>query len=349
MSSSPNLAERRPRAAPRRGTPSLSIVIPCYNEEEVLPALFDRLEQLERQLLAADLIAAPLRLVLVDDGSKDATWAMIDSPATSLAVTGVRLSRNYGHQNALLAGLMQAKGDIVISMDADLQDDPDAVIPMVRAYHHGAEIVFGVRDSRHRDTWFKRSTARGYYKALRVLGVDLIPDHADFRLMSRKALNALAEFGEANLFLRGLVRQLGFPHAIVKYDRAERMAGESKYPLGKMVALGLEGITSFSVKPLRMITLFGFVVALMAFLFGLFALVTWISGHTVPGWTSIVLPLSLLSGANLIALGVVGEYVGRIYKETKGRPRFLVDEVVEGASASAEIQPARGEVLSWSR
>lgn len=333
-----------------RGVPSLAIVVPCHNEQEALPYLFRRLEALNKTLLDQRLIGGPIELVLVDDGSRDTTWRVIQAAQTELPVTGVKLSRNYGHQNALLAGLFQAKTDVVVSMDADLQDDPDAVVPMVKAYLKGAEIVYGVRDRRDRDTWFKRVSARGYYRALGALGIDLIPDHADFRLMSRKSLDALAEFGEANLFLRGLVRQLGFPFAVVKYDRAERVSGTSKYPLGKMLALGLEGITSFSVKPLRLIVLFGFAVAALAFTFGLFAFVGWASGRAVPGWTSIVLPLSLLGGVHLIALGVVGEYVGRIYQETKRRPRYIVDTVDMGeAVATTDRRVSGGEVVSWTR
>lgn len=312
-----------------RVAPRLSIVIPCYNETAVLPQLFARLETLEAALLAQGAIGGPITLVLVDDGSQDGTWAMIEAAQTRLSVMGVRLSRNHGHQRALLAGLMQAPGDAVVSMDADLQDDPDAVIAMVAAYRRGAEVVFGVRASRSTDTIFKRRTARAYYDLLERLGVDLIPDHADFRLMSRKALRALSEFGETNLFLRALVRQLGFRCEIVTYDRAARAAGESKYTLGKMLGLAIDGITSFSVRPLRLITLFGFVVALIAVGFSALALLAWLRGDVVPGWTSIVLPLSLLGGAHLVALGVIGEYIGKIYQETKRRPRFLIDEIVE--------------------
>jgi glycosyltransferase involved in cell wall biosynthesis len=311
-----------------RPAPSLSVVVPCHNEEAALPHLFRRVDTLNASLLAQGLMSRPMQLVLVDDGSCDATWQTIAEAATTLPVTGVRLARNHGHQHALFAGLMQARSEAVVSMDADLQDDPEAIGRMLEAYMRGAEVVYGVRDRRDTDTWFKRHSARAYYATLERLGVDLIPDHADFRLMSRKALKALSKFGETNLFLRGLVRQLGFRSEIVLYDRAARVEGESKYTLGKMVALGLEGITSFSVKPLRMIVVMGFWVAALAFLFGLFSVWAWIGGHTLPGWTSIVLPLSLLGGMHLIALGVIGEYVGKIYQETKHRPRFLIDEVV---------------------
>ena len=328
MSYLPASREGLGAATPVRPHPDLAIVVPCHNEEEGLPALLSRLERLSDDLLARRLPVRPLRLVLVDDGSRDGTWEAIRTAATPLHVTAVRLSRNHGHQNALIAGLAHAEGDAVVSMDADLQDDPDAVIGMVEAYARGAEIVYGVRASRASDTFAKRSSARAYYGALRRLGVDIIPDHADFRLMSRRALQALDAFGETNLFLRGMVRKLGFASEIVHYDRAPRTAGESSYPVGKMVALALEGVTSLSVKPLRMIVGAGFAVAGIALLFGLYAAAAWAFGRTVPGWTSIVLPLSLLGGMHLVALGVIGEYVGKIYEETKRRPRFIVDECV---------------------
>lgn len=315
-----------------RCAPTLSIVVPCYNEEAALQPLFDRLEQLSQQLLGRGLITQPIDLVLVDDGSQDRTWDMIESATTFLPVTGVKLSRNQGHQPALFAGLMQAKSEAVVSMDADLQDDPDAIIGMVEAYLRGAEVVYGVRASRSFDTFFKRWTAQKYYDGLARLGVDLLPDHADFRLMSRKALNALSQFGETNLFMRALVRKLGFPSETVNYHRAPRVAGESKYTLNKMMELGFDGVTSFSVKPLRMIVLFGFIVAIVAFLFAVFALVAWAAGSALPGWTSIVFPLSLLGGVHLVALGVIGEYVGKIYEETKRRPRYIIDEVVDVGS-----------------
>lgn len=328
-----------------RSAPTLSIVVPCYNEEAALPPLFDQLEQLSEQLFASGLITQPVELVLVDDGSQDCTWDMIQNAKTRLPVTGVKLSRNQGHQPALFAGLMQAKSDTVVSMDADLQDDPNAIIEMVEAYIRGADVVYGVRASRSSDTWFKRWTAQKYYSALGHLGVDLLPDHADFRLMSRKALNALSQFGETNLFMRALVRKLGLPSEVVTYERAVRSAGESKYNLSKMMELGLDGVTSFSVKPLRMIVVFGFLVAIVAFLFALFALVAWAAGRALPGWTSIVLPLSLLGGAHLVALGVIGEYVGKIYEETKRRPRFIVEEVIDADRVAFEAKAAPSMIV----
>lgn len=316
-----------------RAAPSMAIVVPCHNEEEVLPKLWRRLEKLAADLEQTRAISGPLELILVDDGSTDQTWAVIKNAETSLFIKGISLSRNHGHQHALFAGLMNADADVVVSMDADLQDDPDAIVDMLAAYARGAEIVYGVRGSRTVDTWFKRWSAQKYYGLLSTVGVDLIPDHADFRLMSRKALTTLAEFGETNLFLRGLVRQVGFASETVTYDRAKRAAGESKYPLGKMIALALEGITSFSVRPLRLIAILGFVIAGFAFLFTFYSIIAWMFGQTVPGWTSIVVPMYMLGGVHLIALGVIGEYVGKIYQETKRRPRFIVDEVVTSGAA----------------
>lgn len=328
MSYSPPTDESVKGTRRLRERPILSVVVPCYNEEEVLPILFARLASLETTLMSQDLISGPIELVLVDDGSSDATWDVILKGQTKLAITAVKLSCNCGHQNALVAGLEKASGDIAISMDADLQDDPGAIVGMVRAYFDGAEIVYGVRVSRHSDTWFKRNSARAYYKALRILGVDLIPDHADFRLMSRKALSALREFDETNLFLRGLVRKLGFPSAIVTYDRGCRGAGRSSYSLRKMMSLAVEGVTSLSIHPLRIIAITGLSMSLIAFILGFLAVVAWFAGETVPGWTSIVLPMSLLSGIHLLALGIIGEYVGKIYQETKRRPRYILEDVV---------------------
>jgi len=312
-------------------------VVPCYNEQDALPHLFRRLETLNANLLESGRLTQPLRLVLVDDRSTDRTWEVISAARTTLAVEGVRLARNRGHQNALLAGLRHARTEVVVSMDADLQDDPDAIGAMLDAYGRGAEIVYGVRDRRDADTWFKRRSARAYYALLARLGVDLLQDHADYRLMSRKALAALAEYGESNLFLRGLVRELGFRSEIVLYDRAARSEGESKYTLGRMIALAVEGVTSFSVQPLRIISLMGLLVAGISFIFSIYVLVAWMMDRTTPGWASIVLPLSLLGGVHLIALGIIGEYVGKIYQETKRRPRYLVDEIsmVERVEAPA--------------
>ncbi|MEL6689872.1 MAG: glycosyltransferase family 2 protein [Pseudomonadota bacterium] len=316
--------------------PTLSFVIPCYNEEEALPALLEALTTLSARLLKSGRIAAPAELLLVDDGSRDNTWKMIEAARKTHGVTGLRLSRNQGHQAALLAGLLNSDADVTISMDADLQDDPTVVEQMLDRYREGAEIVFGVRAARDTDTAFKRITARGYYKMLTAMGVDIIPDHADFRLMSAKTIRALDSFKERNLFLRGLVRQIGFESAIVTYDRAERVAGDSKYPLRKMLSLAVEGVTSFSIKPLRIITGLGFIVAGLSMCYAIYSLVMWTMGSVVPGWTSIVLPIYILGGVHMIALGVIGEYIGKIYLETKGRPRFIVDEITRPNQASSE-------------
>ncbi len=307
-----------------RDIPTLDIVIPCYNEQEVLPVLLDRLGRLGEELVAQRRVVTAPRLILVDDGSSDATWNLIKG---ATAVLGVRLSRNHGHQAALIAGLTHATADVVISMDADLQDDPAVVGEMIDAYRNGAEVVYGVRALREQDTHFKRGTAQTYYKILSALGVDIIPDHADFRLMSRKALALLWEFPERNLFLRALVRQIGLSSANVYYNRMERAGGHSKYDLPRMVGFALEGVTSFSIRPLRLIAWIGFAIATVAIFASVYALVGWLLGAVVPGWTSIVLPIYILGGAHLLALGIVGEYVGKIYLEVKQRPRFIVDEL----------------------
>ena len=319
--------------------PTLSFVIPCYNEEAALPALLDAQRALSPRNYEAGRIAGPAEIMLVDDGSKDRTWAKIEAARDSHGATGLRLSRNQGHQAALLAGLLNARADVTISMDADLQDDPSVVEEMLDRYLEGADIVFGVRAARHTDTAFKRLTARGYYRLLTAMGVDIIPDHADFRLMSAKTIAALDSFKERNLFLRGLVRQIGFQSATVTYDRAERVAGESKYPLGKMLALAIEGVTSFSIKPLRLIAGLGFLVAGLSLCYAIYSLVVWSMGATVPGWASIVLPIYILGGVHMIALGVIGEYIGKIYLETKARPRFIVDEITRPEEAAKDAAP----------
>ncbi|MEM6638082.1 MAG: glycosyltransferase family 2 protein [Pseudomonadota bacterium] len=318
-----------------RMPPSLDLVVPCYNEEACLEHLVEALCTLSAELVKGDRIAGPARVILVDDGSSDRTWELIETAANAAAsekrinVKGIKLSRNYGHQRALFAGLMSAEADTVVSLDADLQDDLGAVARMIDAYRAGAEIVFGVRASREADTSFKRVSARAYYRILGVVGVDVVYDHADFRLMSQKALGALREHREVNLFLRGLVRSLGFSSATVTYDRAGRVGGKSKYPLGKMVSLAVEGITSFSTKPLRYVTWLGFMLTLFSVLYILWAVLARLLGITVSGWASIVSSIYLLGGVQLFALGVFGEYLGRIYNETKRRPQFIIDHVVQ--------------------
>ena len=306
----------------------LMVVIPCYNEEEVLPETSRRLVDKMAALVEKGLIAQDSRVLLVDDGSRDRTWELIsalnrDNPLFE----GVKLSRNRGHQNALLAGLMTAKGrcDMCISMDADLQDDMDAMDRFIEKYEQGCEVVYGVRNKRETDTVFKRETALMFYRLMKGLGVDITYNHADYRLMSNRALEALSQFGEVNLFLRGLAPLVGFQSDIVTYDRSERFAGESKYPFKKMLAFAIDGITSFSVKPLRLITTVGLVIFVVSLLMLLYTLISWIGGHAVLGWTSTLASIWMIGGIQLLSLGVIGEYVGKIYNEAKRRPRFIID------------------------
>ncbi|MEL7343585.1 MAG: glycosyltransferase family 2 protein [Pseudomonadota bacterium] len=318
-----------PSSSPRRPAPTIDIVVPCFNEEDVLPTLFERLSALQTELVSEQLICGQLRVILVDDGSCDATWKIIQEGDPRLLIHGLKLSRNQGHQIALVAGLESSQSDVAISMDADLQDDPRAAIQMVQAYCEGAEIVFGVRAARKSDRFVKRTAAQGFYRVLNWLGAETIPDHADYRLMSQRALDALGSYGESNLYLRGLVHQIGLKTAVVKYDRGCRAAGESKYNLGRMIALALDGITSFSVRPLRLITAFGIGVAALSFALIAYSLFVWARGDVLPGWTSTVLPIYFLGGVHLVALGVIGEYIGKIYTETKRRPRYIIDEEIQ--------------------
>jgi len=308
----------------------LAIVIPCFNEEQVFPTTVLRIIELLGQLAASGLVASDSKVTFIDDGSRDATWSLIEEASSAHpSVGGIKLSRNRGHQNALLAGLMSVEGDVVISVDADLQDDLAAIEQMLMKYNDGADIVYGVRSRRAADTIFKRASAEGYYLLLQKLGVDIVFNHADYRLMSRAAITALASFGEVNLFLRGIVPQLGFKTDVVTYERAERFAGESKYPLKRMLALALDGLTSFSSKPLRWITIFGCIVSFFSFGVGFWALVVGLlPGRTVPGWASTVIPIYLFSGIQLLSIGIIGEYISKIYLETKRRPRYIVEKIV---------------------
>ncbi len=306
----------------------LMVVIPCYNEEEVLPETARRLTEKMALLTQRGMISEDSRVLLVDDGSKDRTWELIQGlHEQNPLFEGVKLSRNRGHQNALLAGLMTARDrcDICISMDADLQDDMDAMDRFIEEYQKGCEVVYGVRNKRDTDTAFKRQTALMFYRLMKGLGVDITYNHADYRLMSNRALNALGQFGEVNLFLRGLAPLVGFQSGVVTYDRSERFAGESKYPLKKMLSFAVDGITSFSVKPLRLITTVGVVIFVMSLLMLLYTLISWIAGHTVIGWTSTLASIWMIGGIQLLSLGVIGEYIGKIYNETKRRPRFIID------------------------
>ena len=307
----------------------LYVVIPCYNEQEVLHETAKRLREKFLSLIDAGKISTQSRIVFVNDGSKDSTWKIIrELHATDKIFSGINLSRNRGHQNALLAGLMTVKGgaDMVISMDADLQDDINAIDEMIDKFNDGFDIVYGVRSKRTTDTFFKRFTAESFYKLVKFLGGDIINNHADYRLMSKRALDGLAEFGEVNLFLRGLVPMIGYPSAVVYYERAERFAGESKYPLKKMLFFALQGITSLTVKPIRLIMILGFAMSSVSLLVILWTLYEYFFGSVVRGWTSMLASLWFIGGLILLSIGVVGEYVGKIYLETKKRPRFIVSE-----------------------
>ena len=311
---------------------TLYAVVPCYNEEEVLPQSAEILLEKWQRLMTEGKISPESRIALVDDGSKDRTWPIIGelcAPADSL-FCAVKLSHNRGHQNALLAGLETCmdRCDAIVSLDADLQDDIDVIDQFVEQYEAGCDIVYGVRSDRSSDRFAKRFTAQSYYKLLKLLGVDILYNHADYRLMSRRALHALAEYRESNLFLRGIIPELGFPSAVVTYARKERQAGESKYTLTKMMKLAFDGITSFSVRPIRLLSALGVATLLVAVVMAIYTLVRHFTGNTVSGWASLMISIWFLGGLNLLALGVVGEYIGKIYGEVKARPRYIVEQTL---------------------
>ncbi len=309
--------------------PILYIVIPCYNEEEVLPITNDIFKNKISELITADKISAKSRVLFVNDGSKDKTWQIIEElSAKEELFEGISLSRNRGHQNALLAGLMTAQksADVTISIDCDGQDDVNAMNEMIDEYLDGCDVVYGVRSKRDTDTWFKRTTAQGFYKVMKAFGADIVFDHADYRLLSKRALQGLSQFSEVNLFLRGIVPLVGFKYSSVYYERAERIAGESHYPLKKMLSFAMDGITSLSVKPLRIITNLGVLVSFFSVVGIIYSLVSNFLGYTVSGWTSMTVAICLLGGMQLLSLGVIGEYIGKIYSESKSRPRFIISE-----------------------
>jgi polyisoprenyl-phosphate glycosyltransferase len=310
--------------------PRLGIVVPCFNEEEVLPETARRLTALLQEMMADNRVAHDSQVVFVDDGSRDRTWEVIEALAsTDRRVGGIKLSRNRGHQNALLAGLYTCEADLLLSVDADLQDDIGVIPEMIQAYARGAQVVYGVRNDRSSDGFFKRATAQGFYRLISALGAESVYNHADFRLMSRRAVEALKGFREVNLFLRGMVPLIGFKSAIVYYTRTERFAGVSKYPLRKMVALALDAVTSFSVAPLRFISGVGFAVFLLSAAMGMWTLwVKLFTDHAVPGWASTLLPIYLLGGIQILCIGVIGEYLGKVYQETKARPRYIIEKHV---------------------
>lgn len=311
---------------------SLYIVIPCYNEEEVLPITAPMFLDKINSLIKQGLCSEDSRVLFVNDGSKDSTWQVIQDLANkNKKIIGLTLTRNRGHQNALLAGLMWAKDrcDVTISIDCDGQDDINAMDEFMKNYHDGCHVVYGVRSKRDTDTFFKRFTAEGFYKFMHIMGAETVFNHADYRLMSKEALEGLSQFKEVNLFLRGTVPMVGYKSTAVYYERNERIAGESHYPFSKMLNLALNGITSLSVKPLRYITGIGIVMSIVSFLIMLYALFTKIFGNTVAGWTSMIAVMCFIGGIQLLCLGIIGEYIGKIYSETKARPRFIIEKTTE--------------------
>ena len=309
--------------------PCLYIIIPCYNEQEVLPVTAPMFRKKLLDLIAAEKIADDSRILFVNDGSKDKTWELICKMAEAEEhIIGISQSRNRGHQNAVLAGLMEAKDrcDITISIDCDGQDDIDAMDKMVDAYLAGNEVVYGVRSNRDSDSFFKRHSAQAFYKFLSAMGADIVYNHADYRLVSSRVLQEFADFGEVNLFLRGLIPMVGFESTTVEYVRSERLAGKSKYPLRKMIGLAADGVTSLSVRPLHLIMSFGVLVGIISFIGCLWALITAILGKAVAGWASMTCIICFVGGVQLISLGIIGEYIGKIYLETKRRPRYIISE-----------------------
>jgi glycosyltransferase involved in cell wall biosynthesis len=308
----------------------LKIVVPCYNEQEVLPGTSKNLQLILDGLIKKKKVSSKSSIVFIDDGSSDRTWEIIDSLSSSSShINGIKLSCNRGHQNALLAGLLNVTGDAVVSIDADLQDDENCIEDMIDAYHQGYDVVYGVRSSRTSDNFLKRITAESYYKMLKLMGVNVIYNHSDYRLISRRVINALEDFQEVNIFLRGLIPSIGFSSSIVTYERKERFAGESKYPFRKMLSLAINGVTSFTSFPLRLISILGLLIFSVTILLSIWVL--WVSifdESAVPGWASSVLPMYLLGGIQLFSIGVIGEYIGKIYMETKERPRFIIEKTI---------------------
>jgi len=306
----------------------LSIVVPCYNEEEVLNESSKQLLALLKKLVQKKEIDENSYIYFVDDGSKDSTWEIISKLSEDNSqIKGIKLSRNKGHQNALLAGLYSAKGDAIVSIDADLQDDVSVIEKMVEKFKDGSDVIYGVRSKRDNDSWFKRFSAEGFYKLMALMGVDIVFNHADYRLMSRRVVEHLKSYEEVNLFLRAMVPLIGFKSDVVEYERSERFAGESKYPLRKMLSFAWDGITSFSVTPLRLISLIGATIFVISLFISIWALGVKLFGSSaVPGWASTVLPIYFIGGIQLLSLGVIGEYVGKIYSETKKRPKFIIEK-----------------------
>ena len=317
---------------PTKKLETLFVVIPCYNEEAVLEETTKRIKLKLEELIKSKKISVDSRVMYVNDGSKDSTWSIIkEINKKEKLFTGITLSRNRGHQNALLAGLMTAKkyADLVISMDADLQDDINAIDQMIEEYNKGNEIVYGVRSARKKDTFFKKFTAEGFYKIMKFMGVDIVFNHADYRLTSKKVLDELEKYNEVNLFLRGIFPLIGYKTSIVYYERSERFAGESKYPLKKMLSFAWEGITSFTTTPLKMIMNFGLIIAFLSMIYLIYVLIRYLTGNTVTGWATITTLICLFSGIQIFCIGVIGEYLGKVYIETKARPRYCIEEELE--------------------
>lgn len=318
---------------------TLWLVIPCYNEQEVIKETSKRLQTIMNELINKGKVSKNSKIAMVNDGSKDKTWEIISKlHQENNLFTGINLSRNKGHQNALLAGLMTAKkyADITISLDADLQDDIKVIEKFVDKYIEGYDIVYGVRSSRNKDTFFKKFTAESFYKFMQVLGVDIVYNHADYRLMSKRTLDALENYQEVNLFLRGIVPQIGFQSTSVEYERNERFAGESKYPLKKMISFAFEGITSFSVKPIRFITNMGILIFAVSIIMLIYFLIQHFTDNTVSGWSSIIVSIWALGGLQLLSIGIIGEYIGKIYLETKNRPKYIIESILNDTSKSSE-------------
>ena len=314
------------------GNDILYLVIPCYNEEAVLHETAKQLLEKMNSMFERGMISRESKIMFVNDGSKDKTWEIIEElHASNPIYSGVKLSRNKGHQNALLAGLMTAKekADMTISLDADLQDDVDVIDQMVEKYYQGNDVVYGVRSARKTDTFFKKFTAQGFYKLMQAMGVEIVYNHADYRLMSKRAMEGLSQFKEVNLFLRGIVPLIGYKSDVVTYERHERFAGESKYPLKKMLAFATDGITSFSIKHIRLITTCGILIFAISLVMLLYFLIVHFMGRTVAGWTSMIVSIWAIGGLQLLAIGIVGEYIGKIYLETKERPKYIIETVLD--------------------
>lgn len=308
---------------------TLYLVVPCYNEEEVLKDSAQKLKEVMMSMIDSHLINIDSRIIFVNDGSMDLTWKIIETLYNEEKIFGgINLTRNRGHQNALLAGLETVKNDcdMVISLDADLQDDIDVIEQMVQAYYKGYDVVYGVRNDRKKDSFFKRNTAQLFYRLTNKIGGELIYNHADFRLMSKRAIEGLMEFGEVNLFLRGIVPLIGYPSTKIEYERKERLAGKSKYPIGKMFSFAIEGITSLSIRPMRIVTILGFLVFVCSMVMLVYVLVSYFTGHVVAGWSSILVSVWVIGGILLLSMGIMGEYIGKIYLETKKRPRYIVEK-----------------------